>query len=93
MTTKPYVIRVRHDFGDDTAVIEQSYIEAEDRQEVKYWYHNHYKNWGHHPAWADSKHVIELYDQVVDLEHIEYIQDPFESGVLSEWMPHFPKDR
>lgn len=91
MTTHTHVLEIAHLFGEQK-VISKHYIEAESVQMVKYWFHRHYKQWGHNPGWATNKHTIDVGGrQVVELEWVEAIDSIHEAEVLRDHLPVFPK--
>lgn len=59
------------------------FIEAEDVQKVKYYFHKHYRQFGWNPSWATNKHTI---------HNIKEIADPIKAKVLEEELFKFPKD-
>jgi hypothetical protein len=86
-----FVMDVAHLLGE-TQVIEKWFIEAENRQKAKYWFHRHYKQFGYQPGWATNKHTIDIGGpQVVELEWLTEIEDPARAEILADELVEFPK--
>jgi hypothetical protein len=87
----PHLIVEAHHIGEHE-IHTRHYIEADDRQKVKYWFHRFYKQFGHKPDWATNKHTIDTGGrEVVELEQIKRIGDSTKAHVLDEELPRFPK--
>jgi len=87
-----YQLEIAHLFGDQR-VHTNHYIEAEDRQMVKYWFHHHYKSFGHTARWATNEHTIELRGgHVVEIEWINRLDSVQMIDAADRLLPHFPKE-
>lgn len=86
-----YLLELRESFPNENETISKYYIEAEDRQMVKYWYHFNLKDSGYaQPAWATNKHVLSLWDSghVCEIENIEELSGQaayYLDKYLPEW--------
>lgn len=87
----PHLIEIAHHVGEHQ-IYTKHFIEADDRQKVKYWFHRYYKQFGHTPDWATNKHTIDAVGrEVVELEYIEELADHARARILEDELPIFPK--